>query len=223
MLHAKGEPAPVVTDLRITVLVDDAAGNSRLGPEHGLSLWIEADGRKVLFDTGQGQALEPNAQQLAVDLGQADAVVISHGHYDHTGGLLRALARSPKAIVYIHPLAFESKYARGEESRSRAIGIPEPVAGALLEGDHRLTFTRLSRKTLSITRALGFSQGLTVVLCCLKDRSARRFRIMPTMSGSIPSNLQGNAASLPSGNSKCRAGIRRRAIRKYASGVSLVI
>jgi 7,8-dihydropterin-6-yl-methyl-4-(beta-D-ribofuranosyl)aminobenzene 5'-phosphate synthase len=132
----------MVTDLRITVLVDDATGNSRLGSEHGLSLWIEADGRKVLFDTGQGQALEPNALQLAVDLGQADAIVISHGHYDHTGGLLRALARSPKAVVYIHPLAFESKYARGEESRSRAIGIPEPVAAALLEGGHRLTFTR---------------------------------------------------------------------------------
>jgi 7,8-dihydropterin-6-yl-methyl-4-(beta-D-ribofuranosyl)aminobenzene 5'-phosphate synthase len=132
----------MVTDLRITVLVDDATGDSRLRSEHGLSFWIEADGRKILFDTGQGQALEPNAQQVAVDLGQADAIVISHGHYDHTGGLLRALARSPKAVVYIHPLAFESKYTRGEESRSRAIGIPEPVASALLEGDHSLTFTR---------------------------------------------------------------------------------
>jgi 7,8-dihydropterin-6-yl-methyl-4-(beta-D-ribofuranosyl)aminobenzene 5'-phosphate synthase len=133
--------AAMITDLRITVLVDDATRDSRLRSEHGLSFWIEADGRKILFDTGQGRALEPNAQQLAVDLGQTDAIVISHGHYDHTGGLLRALARSGKAVVYIHPLAFQSKYSRRGKTRSRPIGIPEQVASGLLERDRCLTFT----------------------------------------------------------------------------------
>jgi 7,8-dihydropterin-6-yl-methyl-4-(beta-D-ribofuranosyl)aminobenzene 5'-phosphate synthase len=132
----------MIMNLRITVLVDDATRDSRLRSEHGLSFWVEADGRKILFDTGQRQALEPNAQQLAVDLGQTDAIVISHGHYDHTGGLLRALARSENAVVYIHPRAFESKYSRRGKTRSRPIGIPEQVASDLLERDRCLTFTR---------------------------------------------------------------------------------
>jgi 7,8-dihydropterin-6-yl-methyl-4-(beta-D-ribofuranosyl)aminobenzene 5'-phosphate synthase len=132
----------MITDLRITVLVDDTARKSRLRSEHGLSFWIEAEGRKILFDTGQGEALEPNAQQLAVDLGQTDAIVISHGHHDHTGGLPRVLARSGRAVVHIHPLAFESKYSRREKTRSRPIGIPERVASDLLESDRYLVFTR---------------------------------------------------------------------------------
>jgi 7,8-dihydropterin-6-yl-methyl-4-(beta-D-ribofuranosyl)aminobenzene 5'-phosphate synthase len=134
--------AAMITDLRITVLVDDTARDSRLRSEHGLSFWIEAEGRKILFDTGQGEALEPNAQQLGVDLGQTDAIVISHGHYDHTGGLPRVLARSRRAVLYIHPLAFESKYSRREKAPGRPIGIPEQVASELLERDHYLTFTR---------------------------------------------------------------------------------
>jgi 7,8-dihydropterin-6-yl-methyl-4-(beta-D-ribofuranosyl)aminobenzene 5'-phosphate synthase len=132
----------MITDLRITVLVENTARDSRLRTEHGLSFWIEAEGRKILFDTGQGEALEPNAQQLAVDLGQTDAIVISHGHYDHTGGLPRVLARSGRAVVYIHPLAFESKYSRREKTPCRPIGIPEQVASDLLGRDHYLTFTR---------------------------------------------------------------------------------
>jgi 7,8-dihydropterin-6-yl-methyl-4-(beta-D-ribofuranosyl)aminobenzene 5'-phosphate synthase len=151
----------MLADLRITVLVDDTARDSRLRSEHGLSFWIEAEGRKILFDTGQGQALEPNAQQLAVDLGQTDAIVISHGHYDHTGGLLRVLARSASAVVYIHPLAFESKYSRRERTRSRPIGIPEPVASALLEGDHNLTFTRSPTRICSSVSVTGQVPRLT--------------------------------------------------------------
>jgi 7,8-dihydropterin-6-yl-methyl-4-(beta-D-ribofuranosyl)aminobenzene 5'-phosphate synthase len=132
----------MITDLRITVLVENTARDSRLRTEHGLSFWIEADGRKILFDTGQGEALELNAQQLAVDLGQTDAIVISHGHYDHTGGLARVLAQSGRAVVYVHPLAFESKYSRREKTPSRPVGIPERVASDLLESDHYLAFTR---------------------------------------------------------------------------------
>jgi 7,8-dihydropterin-6-yl-methyl-4-(beta-D-ribofuranosyl)aminobenzene 5'-phosphate synthase len=156
----------MITDLRITVLVDDTARDSRLRAEHGLSLWIEADERKILLDTGQGEALGPNARQLAVDLSQADAIVISHGHCDHTGGLPRVLARSGRVVVYIHPLAFESKYIRREKAPGRPIGIPEQVASELLGRGHYLTFTRGPRPicpgvsaTGQIPRLAGFENA----------------------------------------------------------------
>ena len=60
--------------------------------EHGFSVWIEANDQRILFDTGQGMALEHNAQRLGVDLSQATALVLSHGHYDHTWGLAHYLA-----------------------------------------------------------------------------------------------------------------------------------
>ena len=73
--------------IRITVLVENCVRQRGLLAEHGLAFWIEAGGRQILFDTGQGMVLRHNARELGFDLSAADAVVLSHGHYDHTGGL----------------------------------------------------------------------------------------------------------------------------------------
>ncbi|WP_304224323.1 MBL fold metallo-hydrolase [Gracilinema caldarium] len=62
-----------------------------LAAEHGLAFWIEKDGRAIIFDTGKSGAFTENAKKLNLDLAAAEAVIISHGHYDHGGGL-RALA-----------------------------------------------------------------------------------------------------------------------------------
>jgi glyoxylase-like metal-dependent hydrolase (beta-lactamase superfamily II) len=72
------------TRAKITILVDNRAGGG-LVAEHGLSIWIEADDRQVLFDTGQGQALALNAAALGVDLRQTGTLVLSHGHFDLRG------------------------------------------------------------------------------------------------------------------------------------------
>jgi len=69
---------------KIIILVDNKA-NEGLLAEHGLSVWVEAAGRRLLFDTGQGPALSRNAGTLDVALHAADTLVLSHGHYDHTG------------------------------------------------------------------------------------------------------------------------------------------
>ena len=73
--------------LSITVLVENTASGRGLLGEHGLSFFIETETSRLLLDTGQGLALLPNARQLEIDLKALDAIVLSHGHDDHTGGL----------------------------------------------------------------------------------------------------------------------------------------
>jgi len=94
---------PARAGVRITVLVDNIAGSATLAAEHGFALWIEAHGLRILFDTGQGAALERNVAALGIDLAAADHVVLSHGHYDHTGAVAPALAAAPHAHVWAHP------------------------------------------------------------------------------------------------------------------------
>jgi 7,8-dihydropterin-6-yl-methyl-4-(beta-D-ribofuranosyl)aminobenzene 5'-phosphate synthase len=109
---------------RITVLADNSVGGRGLLGEHGLAVWIEMDDRRVLFDTGQGFALGPNAAALGVDLSTTGAVVLSHGHYDHTGGLGEALRRAPESRLYAHAAVFAEKHARNRDGTSRDIGMP---------------------------------------------------------------------------------------------------
>lgn len=110
---------------RITVLVENTAGGRGLLAEHGLAFWIELGDRKVLFDTGQGNVLLGNARRLGIRLEQLDAIVISHGHYDHTGGLSDALRAARRATVYAHQAAFSSKYSRNPGGGARDIGMPQ--------------------------------------------------------------------------------------------------
>ena len=90
-------------DLRITTLIENNPGDKKeLCFEHGLSLLIEADGKRILFDTGQSGNFIKNAMTLMQDLKNMDAVVISHGHYDHSGGFEKFVAevgRIPQLIV----------------------------------------------------------------------------------------------------------------------------
>ena len=88
----------------ITILVDNN-GPAGLDTEHGLSLHIRTGGRTLLFDTGQSDACTKNAQTLGLDLAELDAIVLSHGHYDHTGGLGHVLGLTRRAELYCHPAA----------------------------------------------------------------------------------------------------------------------
>lgn len=110
--------------IRITVLVDNLVSRRGLLAEHGWACWIETPAARILFDTGQGQALLHNAQHQRIPLEAADAVVLSHGHYDHTGGLQAFLDLAPRARVYTHPTAFDAKYKRDPGDGGRDIGMP---------------------------------------------------------------------------------------------------
>ncbi len=109
---------------RITVLVENTAGGRGLLGEHGLAFWIEHGSRNILFDTGQGLVLSHNARKLGIDLQRTHAVVLSHGHYDHTGGLVDVLRSAWRTKVYAHPAAFSAKFARNADGTSRDVGMP---------------------------------------------------------------------------------------------------
>jgi len=113
---------------KITVLVENTAGKSGVLAEHGLSYFIEVGGEKILFDTGQGMALEHNAKKLGVDLHNLDALILSHGHYDHTGGV--HLVSSKK--VFAHPAVTESKFSHDPGGGSHSVAMPDVDRQALL-------------------------------------------------------------------------------------------
>ena len=100
--------------MTIKVLSENTTLTSMFDAEHGLSLYIETGRHKILFDTGQSDLFVRNAQKLGVDLSQVDIAVISHGHYDHGGGLKYLLAANSVAAVYVNEHAFEPHYAGSE-------------------------------------------------------------------------------------------------------------
>jgi len=119
----------------ITVLVEHTAQGHSLLAEHGLSFWVEIGPRRILFDAGQTDIVSHNARMLDIDLSSMDAMVLSHGHYDHTGGLA-AIARSKTGrergvIAYAHPRAMEEKYARNADGTGRYIGMAADSRNAL--------------------------------------------------------------------------------------------
>jgi len=117
-------PLSTVKSLRFTILVDDSPGAGDLRSEHGLSIWIEADHFRVLLDTGQSSIALENARRLGLEPAEIDAIAISHGHYDHTGGLPGTLAACRKAHIYIHPAALRERYSRSTDGTVRAAGFP---------------------------------------------------------------------------------------------------
>jgi 7,8-dihydropterin-6-yl-methyl-4-(beta-D-ribofuranosyl)aminobenzene 5'-phosphate synthase len=120
-----------VQALRLTVLVENTAAGRGLVPEHGFAALLETERGRVLFDTGaSGRALAGNAAALGVALAGLDAIVLSHGHYDHTGGLAAALAAAPKARVHFHWRCTADRWARRFGFR-KAIGMPQESRRAL--------------------------------------------------------------------------------------------
>ncbi len=117
------------SEIKITVLVDDLAA-AGLRSEHGFAAWIEVAGRRLLFDTGQGSALMDNAEKLGIDLRTVDTLVISHGHYDHTGGIHLVIAQAPTAKIYIHPASTGPRYSI-RDGVAKSIVMPNPARMAL--------------------------------------------------------------------------------------------
>lgn len=123
--------AAMNSKVRITVLVDNAVSRPDVLTEHGLSMWIEYADKQILWDTGQSDMLLTNARTLGVDLAAADSIVISHGHYDHTGGLPAVLTVLHKAGIYLHPAAVQMRYSR--KQTVHPVGMPLSAAQSLKE------------------------------------------------------------------------------------------
>ncbi|HEY3308026.1 MAG TPA: MBL fold metallo-hydrolase [Desulfuromonadaceae bacterium] len=117
--------------LRITVLCDNSVGalSGTLG-EHGFAALIEPShgGEPILFDTGQGQTLLHNAQRMHRDLSRVRRVVLSHGHYDHAGGLAPLLKEKGAKEVWAHPGIFSARYRVKDTGEHIPIGSPQSRA-----------------------------------------------------------------------------------------------
>lgn len=88
--------------MELKVLVDNNLGEGDvLISEHGLSIWMEVDGRQWLIDTGASDAFARNAIQLGIDIANVDYLILSHGHSDHCGGLETFLSLNGKAQIFI--------------------------------------------------------------------------------------------------------------------------
>jgi 7,8-dihydropterin-6-yl-methyl-4-(beta-D-ribofuranosyl)aminobenzene 5'-phosphate synthase len=116
--------------VNVTILVDNTAGEGLIA-EHGLSFWIETEGTHILFDTGQGNALESNAHVLDVDLGKTDILALSHGHYDHTGGLPYVLKQKASIEIYCHPGVVIPRYNVPSAGQAKASHMPQDAKIAL--------------------------------------------------------------------------------------------
>jgi len=114
--------------------MENEAGRDDLHAEHGLAIWIEIGEHTILFDTGASTAFLENAEHLGVDVSTADAIVISHGHYDHVGGLAAVAQIAPGAAIFTGRDATVPKYARRDTGLSE-IGLDHQTINAIA---HRL-------------------------------------------------------------------------------------
>ena len=96
--------------MKITILVENTEGACGTKAEHGLSVYVETSRHKLLSDTGASDAILNNADVLGVDLKQVDTLVLSHGHYDHCGGVLPFAQINPDAEIYLRKLADGAYY-----------------------------------------------------------------------------------------------------------------
>ena len=97
--------------MKITALVENTT-NQGWRTVHGLSLYIETPGHKILFDVGPDDTLFANAERAGVDLAAVDTAIISHGHSDHGGALAAFLEVNRRAKVYIQRSAFDMHYIK---------------------------------------------------------------------------------------------------------------
>lgn len=96
--------------MKLITLIENTSCSEALTYEHGLSLYIETGDQKILFDMGQSGAFAENAEKLGIDLARVDFAVLSHGHYDHGGGMARFLEINTFAPVYVNQHAFEPHF-----------------------------------------------------------------------------------------------------------------
>ncbi len=137
--------------MTILTLVENTVRKLGLIAEHGLSFLITMPDGDILFDTGQGFALNPNASRMEIDLRRISGIVLSHGHRDHTGGLPRLLAEIGPRPVFAHPSALSPKYSN-KQGELRSIGVAES----------REALEHAGMQLLSCTRPVAVGPGILV-------------------------------------------------------------
>ena len=111
----------------IKTLVENTAISDDFGVEHGFSLYVETERHKVLFDVGASDLFLKNARKLDVNIAEVNFLVISHGHFDHGGGLKSFLQKNTEAEVFLHRFAFGKHYSLNKDDELNFIGLDEDL------------------------------------------------------------------------------------------------
>ena len=117
--------------MKIINLIENTEGHNGCSYAHGLSFYVETEKHKMLLDLGPSDETLKNAKMLEIDLANVDTVVLSHGHYDHSGGIIPFTKVNDKAIIYMQASAVRDYYADDGEDvpeRFRYIGIDKEIA-----------------------------------------------------------------------------------------------
>ena len=120
--------------MRIVNLVENTEGRAGCGAEHGLSFYIETEHHKLLMDTGQSGLFMQNAEKLGIDLTKVDTVVLSHGHYDHGGGILPFAEINRDAKIYVPEKAFGEYYSVNKAGEPHYIGLAKETRKCCFPG-----------------------------------------------------------------------------------------
>jgi 7,8-dihydropterin-6-yl-methyl-4-(beta-D-ribofuranosyl)aminobenzene 5'-phosphate synthase len=132
----------------LTTLVENSVHARGLLAEHGLAFHLQAGPRSLLLDTGQSDLLLHNALKLRISLAGAEAIVLSHGHNDHTGGLTAARQAAPQARLFLHRAALSPKFVRNPDGTSRSIGMDEASAETIQRTAKAVVWTRTPTEVL---------------------------------------------------------------------------
>lgn len=112
--------------MKIINLIENTCHKKDLFCEHGLSFYVETSRHKILMDSGASNKFLHNAQRLGVDVSAVDTVVLSHGHYDHCGGVPTLAELNPQAVIYLRVGADGAFYHVGSDY-TRYIGIEKRI------------------------------------------------------------------------------------------------
>jgi len=132
-----------MSSIGITVLVENTTTSGNPRGEHGLSVWVETEHGAVLWDTGQSGLFLENARTLGIPVETVRHIALSHGHYDHTGGLMDILSFGGSPVIHAHPGILTDRFGAGKGTggKARPIGIPFP-RGRIEEAGGRLALSR---------------------------------------------------------------------------------
>lgn len=127
--------------MRIITLMENTPGRSDCLFEHGLSIYVETDEHKLLVDTGASGKFLQNAAAMGIEIEKVDTLILSHGHYDHSGGILSFAERNKKAVIYLQKTA-GGEYYHKEAGEERYIGIDSRILRLgnvkIIEGAYRI-------------------------------------------------------------------------------------